>query len=132
VLRLRNDPAVGIEERGVRHHGPAPHELVQEGGCTWVETVRPTLREGERLELLRQGLHEVVRLRVAERLRPEYAVDVAGLSAFDVTRARRGEGLDRDDLARLEHVVTVRHVRDALARVQDVPLDRVSGMVPYG
>src|SRR5256712_738605 len=129
VLCLRHDSAADVQQRWVRHHGPVAHEPIQQGGRVGVEAVRPSLRERQGLELRRENLQKVVQLGLFHRLRLEDPIDVAGPTAVDLARAGRGERLNRDDLAGVEGVVPVRDVRHALARMQEVPLDRVAGEV---
>src|SRR3989442_552447 len=132
VLGLRHDSAANVQQGWVRHHGPGAYEPIQQGGRVSVEAVRPSLRERERLELRRENLQKAVQRRLFHRLRLEDPINVAGPAAVHFARAGRRERFDRDDLAGVEGVVTMPDVRHALARVQQVPLNRVAGEVADG
>src|SRR5207249_5226307 len=69
---------------------------------------------------------ERIRLGLFLRLHLQPPVDVPSSATVDLPGAGRGERLDRDNLARLEEIVAVGDVGDALAGVEQIPLDRVA------
>src|SRR2546428_10091087 len=130
VFGLRNDSVLQIQKGWIGHHRPRPEERIQEGRGPRFETEGPALGERERLELFRQKGEKVVQFRLFHRLCADDSVNVPGPAAVHLARAGRGERLDGHYLAFLQHVMAVRNVRHALARVEEVPPDRVTGEVP--
>src|SRR2546428_9254740 len=126
VLRLRHDSALHIEEGWIRHHGPGPYEAVQESRRTRLKAMGPPLRKRQRLEFVRKEPEEPVRLGLLLRFHLQYAINVAGPATVNLAGAGRGERFNGHDLPRLEEIVAVGDVGDALARMEEIPLDRVA------
>src|SRR6058998_2951143 len=124
VLRLRHDSALHIEEGRIRHHGAGPYEAVQESRGTRLKPMGPPLRKRQRLEFVRDELEEPVRLGLLLRFHLQYAINVAGPATVDLAGAGRRKRLDRHDLSRLEEIVAVGDVGNALAGMEQVPFNR--------